>query len=332
MTNPYFLTRSIKQKGAAMLMALLTVALVAVLSSWAMWQLWRTTEVETTERSFQQSRWLLNGALDWARVVLREDKRASELDHLGEPWAVPLKESRLSAFLASDSSGGVEDEQGLLNQVFLSGRISDLQSRINVNNLLDGGRLSPTYTRAFIKLFSVLGLPMSELDLFLQNFLAVHNKSSKEGNTPIMPQRLEQLTWLGLSPQTVAQLAPHVTVLPAFTPLNLNTASAEAIFASIPLLEMSTARNWVRKRQAKHWTSLDAMRSELGVGGANINEREHQLSTKYFEVIGQVRYNQLVLIERSVVLRDGADLKILWRERRPPGAQPGCLLTIDPPC
>ena len=147
-----------------------------------------------------------------------------------------------------------------------------------------------------------------------------------------MPQRLEQLTWLGLSPQTVAQVAPHVTVLPAFTPLNLNTASAEAIFASIPLLEMSTARNWVRKRQAKHWTSLDAMRSELGVGGANINEREHQLSTKYFEVIGQVRYNQLVLIERSVVLRDGADLKILWRERRPPGAQPGCLLTIDPPC
>lgn len=60
-----------QQQGAALLMAMLTVALVAVLASTAVWQQWRTLSVETAERQAQQAHWLLAGAQDWARVVLR---------------------------------------------------------------------------------------------------------------------------------------------------------------------------------------------------------------------------------------------------------------------
>jgi general secretion pathway protein K len=78
-----------RQRGAALLTAMLTVVLVASMAAAALWQQWRSVEVETAERTRTQSLWILTGALDWARLILREDARSGGADHLGEPWAVP---------------------------------------------------------------------------------------------------------------------------------------------------------------------------------------------------------------------------------------------------
>ena len=43
-------TASSRQNGAAILMAMLTVALVATLASAALWQQWRQVEIEIAER------------------------------------------------------------------------------------------------------------------------------------------------------------------------------------------------------------------------------------------------------------------------------------------
>ena len=80
-------TRLAVQQGAALLLAMMTVVLVATLASAMLWQQWRTTSVETAERQSQQAHWLLVGAHDWSRVVMREDSLGSNTDHLGEPWA-----------------------------------------------------------------------------------------------------------------------------------------------------------------------------------------------------------------------------------------------------
>ena len=90
------------QQGAALLLAMLTVTLVATFASAALWQQWRGVEIETAERSRTQMQWILNGALDWARLILQEDARNGEIDHLSEPWALPLQEARLSSYAASD--------------------------------------------------------------------------------------------------------------------------------------------------------------------------------------------------------------------------------------
>ena len=66
----------VNQQGAALLMAMLTVALVATLAAAGLWLQWRSIEVEATERQRAQAHWLLLGALDWARIILREDARA----------------------------------------------------------------------------------------------------------------------------------------------------------------------------------------------------------------------------------------------------------------
>jgi general secretion pathway protein K len=154
------------QRGAALLAAMLTVALVATFAAGALWQQWKSIEVEGAERQRTQARRLLTGALDWARVILREDARAGDAsaptDHLAEPWAVPLQEARLSSFLAAlpDGTGGTDntmDDEKLAQQVLLSGAVSDLQSRLNVTNLLQGEQLDAKTALAFERLFDALG-------------------------------------------------------------------------------------------------------------------------------------------------------------------------------
>ena len=63
------------QRGAALLLAMLILTLVATMASGMVWQQWRAIQVESAERARTQSAWILSGALDWARLILREDAR-----------------------------------------------------------------------------------------------------------------------------------------------------------------------------------------------------------------------------------------------------------------
>ena len=303
-----------KQRGAALLAAMLTVALVAIFAAGALWQQWRTVEVEGAERQRSQARWLLTGALDWARVILREDARAGDVntptDHLAEPWAVPLQEARLSSFLSAlpDGSGNTAEDDKLAQQVLLSGQIVDLQSRLNVTNLLVGEQLDPKTVLAFERLFDVLAVPPAQLSLLTRGLLAAQRQS----NDALMPQRLGQLTWLGLSPQALQTLSPYITVLPTRTAVNLNTASVQVLYASVPALSLADAQRLVAQRERQHWPSVEAFQKALG---RSVNlEGSHSVNTRFFEVLGRLRMPQTALQERSWLQRDNTDLKVLWRE------------------
>src|SRR5512146_2093534 len=122
------LSQRVRARGAALLSAMLTVVLVATFAAAALWQQWRSIEVEVAERQRVQAEWVLTGALDWARLVLREDARASgAVDHLGEPWAVPLQEARLSSFLAADQNSSAAESGSEGFDAFRSGPDSDRQ-------------------------------------------------------------------------------------------------------------------------------------------------------------------------------------------------------------
>ena len=303
------------QRGAALLAAMLTVALVATFAAGALWQQWKSIEVEGAERQRTQARWLLTGALDWARVILREDARAgiagAPSDHLAEPWAVPLQEARLSSFLSAlpDGTGASVDETKLAQQVLLSGQISDLQGRLNVTNLLQGEQLDAATVIAFQRLFDVLGLPPAQLSLLTQGLAAAQRKNEA---SPLMPQRISQLTWFGLTPQTLNILSPHITLLPTRTPINVNTASIQVLYASVPGMSLSDAQRLVQQRERQHWATLDAFQKALG-RSINLSDA-FSVSTKFFEVTGRLRMPQTVLQERSLVQREMQDLKVLWRE------------------
>ena len=315
-------------RGAALLAAMLTVSLVAMLAAGAVWQQWRTVEVESTERQHAQAQWLLLGALDWARVILPEDARSGNADaptdHLAEPWAIPLQEARLSTFLAANSNSSIGSKSGmnsngsfsntnsddaLTQQVYLSGQISDLQARMNVSNLLQGSQIDLKSLQAFERLFEALNLPITQLNTLAQGLVAAQQQ--KDG-APLMPQRVSQLTWVGLTPQNLVTLTPYITVLPNRTPVNLNTAPTVVLYASVAGLSLSDANRLADQRAQNPWSGLDAFQKAAGKP-VNV-DGTHSVNSRFFEVVGRLRMPATSLLERSVVQRDQVDVKVLWRE------------------
>jgi general secretion pathway protein K len=303
------------QQGAALLAAMLTVTLVATFATAALWQQWRSVEVESADRSRVQSAWILNGALDWARLILREDFRADRTDHLAEPWAVPLQEARLSTFLAADPNNN--GDMGDAGNVFLSGEISDLQARLNIADLVQAGSVQTRWLETFQRLFDVLGLSQAELARLAENLrfaadISVDNRNA--ARAPLMPQRVEQLTWLGVAPETVAALEPYVTVLPASaTRVNINTAPAEVLYAVGRNLSLADARRLVAEREGQHFRNVGDIARLLPE--ARFDLTAASVDTQYFQVVGRLRIDQVVIEERSMVQRTGLNVRALQRER-----------------
>lgn len=309
-----------RQSGAALLAAMLTVTLVATLTSAALWLQWRQVEIESAERHREQTQWLLTGAFDWTRLILAEDARSGQnIDHLGEPWAIPVQESRLSTFLSQDHQWREGDPD-----VHLSGQITDAQSRLNLAALISDKQPSLAVSAAWMRLFQRLNLPMPELDALMHHWPLVQaaamadprntgQNAASGAPVPLPPNRLDQLVWLGLSPDTIERLQPYATVLPTSTPLNLNTASAMVLAAAISGLDLGAARQLVARRKQKPWTSLQEAAQTLGPLGRQIDQNLHSVSSRFFEIRGRIRIDNVAQEELALVERDGQQVRMHWR-------------------
>ncbi|WP_363320957.1 type II secretion system minor pseudopilin GspK [Ramlibacter sp.] len=307
-----------RQHGAALLVAMLTVTLVATLAAGAMWQQWRSVEVEAADRSRVQSSWILTGALDWARLILREDFQAGNIDHLAEPWAVPLQEARLSTFLAADPNNMMYSGDAADN-VFLSGEITDLQGRLNLGNLVAAGSIQQDPFKQFQRLFDVLGLPADQLSKLAESLRFasdIHIDNLNSGKAMLFPQRIEQLAWLGVPQDTITALEPYVTILPGTTsaPVNINTAPAEVLYAVGTNLALADAKRVVadREHQAFNFVTDTA---RLLPTGSSFPPLYAGVKSDYFEVRGRLRLDDTVIEERSLIHRVGTKVTVVHRER-----------------
>jgi len=307
-----------RQRGAALLTAMLMVVLVATLASGMLWQQWRGVEVESAQRTRVQAAWVLTGALDWARLILREDARQGGADHLAEPWAVPLEPARLSTFLAAErGQANVDDDAA--EQTFLSGRIQDMQARLNVTNLIDGQQLHEPSVLAWQRLFEHLNLPPDELAAFTlalrQSQRVTAPERGQAPGRPLRPQRVADLVWLGLSPRTLQALQPYITLLPARTSVNLNTAPAEVLLATVSGMDLAQARSLVQARTRQYMKSLADADRLVNNASIHFDTTAHAVTSRFFGVSGQLRLGGATLQEVSLLQRDGLLVRILSRQR-----------------
>ncbi|MDI9334118.1 MAG: type II secretion system minor pseudopilin GspK [Cytophagales bacterium] len=304
-----------RERGAAILVAMLVVTLVATLAAGLQWRQWRMLAQESAARTQSQAAWVLVGALDWARLILREDARATEgktpMDHLAEPWALPLQEAKLSSFLAADALA--EPAQ---DNAYLSGRITDAQAKINLTNLIDNNQLSVANLAALHRLYEQLQLPMNELKIWTERWLESQPGAAAQANKtrPLRPQLVEQLAWLGVSGSSLAVLKDYLTILPRRTPVNLNTASSLVIVASVPGIDLSAAQKLVQLRAQAPFKSIADVQSVLGLTSA-LDGTNVSVTTQYFEVRGQLRLGDWVMQEISLVERRGMDVVTIWRRK-----------------
>ena len=301
-----------QQRGAALLTAMIIVVLIVTLASSMVWQQWRAVQVEVAERARSQSAWILAGALDWARLILREDARG-DVDHLGEPWAVPLAEARLSTFLAADANNTDDGPEA-----FLSGSITDAQGRYNVTNLVDRakGEIDPLELAAFERLCQNVGVDTSVASLVANGLRdALAPAGSATANAPLLPQSVAQLSWLGVDSASLDKLAPYIVVLPVGTPVNVNTASSEVLVAVIKGNDHATAERLLQVRQRtpfKSQAEFSAQAPALALAALP----KLSVNSHFFEVRGRLRLSDRVLEESSLVQRvSGRQVDVLRRER-----------------
>jgi general secretion pathway protein K len=303
------------QRGAALLMAMLTVTLVATFAAASLWQQWRGVEVEGTERARLQAAWVLVGALDWSRLILREDGRTGGTDNLNEPWALPLQEARLSDFLAADKNNTVSDVDAAdAQQAFLSGQMVDAQSFLNATNLTQPGKSGKDAEAAFGRLFEQLGLPPGEVAMIARGMRAALAPDGGTSSAPLLPRHVAQMTWFGVSPGTLAAIDPYVTILPVITPVNVNTASATVLEAALGI-DASSAERLVSARASRPFRNYPSDVAALTGPGVTLDPGAGAVASSYFEVRGRLRLSQATVEEHSLVRRAGIDVRTLWRER-----------------
>jgi general secretion pathway protein K len=300
-------------RGAAVVTALLIVALATTVVAGLFVRENVTVRSVENRLALSQTHWIERAALDWAKVILRADARSGVVDHLGEPWAVPVAETRLDETVTAGAK--ISDTTPAAT---LFGQIIDAQSRLNLTSLVQGGKPVDEQLLAFRRLLSLVGLPESLADAVQARVRRsqaslVDGKPVPAVELPLM--RLADLMSLpGFDAAAIEALAPFAIVLPAPTLVNVNTAPAEVLASVIQGLDLAGARRFVAQRERTFFRTLgDA--SGLLEGSPVLSPTMLSVGSGYFIVRGVVRFDRVEAATETLLARNTDRVEIVWQQR-----------------
>ena len=298
------------QRGVAVVTALLLTTLAVTIVVSLFWQQQVQVRSIENQRLQLQQQWVLRGALDWARLILREDARTSSLDALTEPWATPLAPTRLDRYV---ESGTVREEAG---NAVLSGFIQDAQGRFNLANLVTQGEIDTAEVKAFERLLRLLKQD-PELANSIARFMAEVGRAELNPRADtVRPMGFVQLDDLlvvpGCTPQMIRTIRPYVVILPMNTTVNINTASPELLAASISGLSLADANQLVNSRRQAAIRDLGDLASRLSNRKLSFDRDRLGVASSFFLVSGNVTIRNATLRIDALVERKPNTTRVVW--------------------
>jgi len=304
-------TRSVHQQGVALVTALLVVALATVAAVAMATRLHvdmrRTGNLLHGEQAYAYAL----AAESWAQVILRRDARDSTYDSLDEDWAAALPPIPVE--------GG-----------FVSGHVTDLQGRFNVNNLVgDDGKPDNNSIEYFKRLLNVLKvdpvLAASLVDWIDADVIATF-PGGAEDDTYLLEEppyraanrRLVSISELrlvqGFTDEVMKALEPHVTALPEVTAINVNTATAEVLLALHENMTEQGVEMLLADREEHPFESKQAFLSHDALAGLGITGGVDVVS-HWFLVLTDVSVGIGKAQLESVLERVDKNLRVVSRTR-----------------
>lgn len=225
------MTQPSRQRGVALLTAIILVALAAVLAVAIGFSSAMAARRGASVFSVEQGLLFAEGAEAFAAYVFSQDK--TNQDALSEPWATPFPPTEVAPGVA------------------IAGRIQDEAGKFNLNSLVGkNGNIDELAYQEFTYLLQILGLPALVAERLVDWLDADAGATGSGGedslylsqNPPHLTPNFavtsisELLQFPGLLPEHYRELAPFVTALPPGTRLNLCTASAQVLDAMISAL------------------------------------------------------------------------------------------------
>ena len=289
-------TKRHQSRGAALVIAMLLTALGAAVAVQMIVPLSGWMEREYRARDMQASYTLADAASSWAITVLAADLRLGPIDHYGELWATPLPPTPVE--------GGT-----------IEGRITDLQSRFNLNNLAPRGVKSPANVTLAKALFTQAGVPINLVDTLAdaidRDELTDDGQSERQRygrslrNAPLT-RVADLLEVPGFTDAFVRSLAAAIIVLPEASPINANTASRSLIASAFPAASTDVIDKALLRRSQQPFSAAGDLATLLqqptleGVFSAN---------SQYFAVDAVIRFER-------------AAHRVQLQIARPPAARP----------
>lgn len=308
-----------RQGGAAIVTALLVVVLAtSVVSALFLRESIAVRSIEN-RLALSQTRWIERAAIDWAKVILRADANAGNADHLGEPWAVPVAETKLDETVTAGAKIGENSRPAML-----AGQIIDYQSKFNLNALVINGQVSKPHLDAARKLFNLIDVPESLVDMALARLLrsraqVIDGRTIAAAETPLL--RLTDLLGVtGFDAAILQRLDPFVVVIPltpeapAASLVNINTAPAEVIAAMVPTLDLAVARRFVVRRERTFFRDLNEASLQLD-GQPVLPPVLLSVGSSYFLLRGMVRFDRVEVTSETLLVRTSGKVDIVWQQR-----------------
>lgn len=298
------LPRAAKQRGMAIISALLIAAVVAVLAGAMLTRQSVFTRSLEAEQLRVQGSWLLQGALQASRQQLWDARRKEVLTRLDQPWARPF-------------AGVVE------------GRLDDEQGKFNLRNLVSQQQPDVAQLQSFQRLCQLLGIDPSVSQRISQRVLASYaqrtggsdvsslRSTSPEAAQTLLPARapmLRSLDDLALEPGVQQRLAAYVSVLPDNTWVNGNTASAEVLSAVVPGLSLSQAQGLVAERDSGRWfINRGDFVNRLRMPQLLVDSVQVGITSEWFRWHGRARREQRrVAVEALLYRPEDRQPQVIW--------------------
>jgi general secretion pathway protein K len=300
------------ERGVAVIMAMLTVALIAALAAAIVAAYGFAVDSVSGRHDLDQARWLARGAIDWARNVLAEDKRrTAPVDHFGEAWATKIPPTPVE-----------EGEVG--------GEIEDLSGLFNLNLLVNtDGTPNDFGSKAFVQLLQILGETSNRAQVLAANLShwidsaaesadaynpAIPENGTQPPNAPLITvDELNQVP--GFDGDLVERLRPFVTAVGPGSRLNLNTAGPEVISAELtaqsqlsstnaPVVTVDQARQIVAQRNIAYFKDLTDVSKIAGMSQITPDTTRFAVGSQYFLASGHAKFgsattNMQVLLDRG---------------------------------
>ena len=299
-----------RQRGVAIVLAMSVVALAAMAAGAIMvtQSTWARQRELTADHV--QAQTLVGAGVNWVRAVLSDDRRLSNVDHLGEPWALRLPPMPV--------------ENGTLE-----GYIEDQHGAFNLNNLVKDGKVSLAQLAHFRRLLSILGLPPALADALADWIDTDSEPQPQDGaedgyylalqppylaaNRPLTDVA-ELALVRGFDGNVRARLRPFVTALPRFTAVNVNTASPEVLAAVVEGLDLDGARALTARRERAYFRSFSDFFSQLP-SGLTVAAEDITVSSDYFMATLHVTTGGAAARGTALLARGDAGWPaIVWRK------------------
>ena len=296
------------ERGLALIIAMLVAALAATVAiSLASAQAQWSSQVAHRRDRVQAQSVALAG-VQWARQILDTDDRATSIDHLGEPWALPLPATPVEN---GSVEGRIVDAQSLLNANNLADAANQTVERKRFERLFDGLRLSPALLAAIVDWVDTDDVPEpgGAEDAWYRSAI----QPTLAPNMPAL--RAQELAGVrGMTASTLKSLTRYVTTLPGYTPLNVNTAPAEVLAASISNIEPGAFAALMASRAGQPFASTADFRERLPNGASMGAEASYTVKSKFFLVSVRARQGDTLAQARALIERGGgAWPRIVWQ-------------------